>query len=156
MIGFQFYLPRFYYRLAFIVFLGLAVIFWLCSWAWAAFMANHVGGLSRFYWSHGNAAYKAAMTACAVLGAFTWVALIVLTIFFPRFCLRDDTDPTGPNTGPHHGDDAEMATRGPEEMADSSVSGAHPPQQAHPHPADAHSPYLAQQPHAVPTQPRYG
>lgn len=76
MIGFEYFYRVWYYRLAFIVLLVLDIIFWLSSWAWAAFMANHVGGLSRYYWSSGNNEYKSTMTACAVLGAFNWYALL--------------------------------------------------------------------------------
>lgn len=73
MLGFEIYLHNFYYRLAFLVFLVLDVIFWLAAWAWAASWASTFGAYSRYGgFSIGNDAYYGSLTAATVLGAFVW------------------------------------------------------------------------------------
>jgi hypothetical protein len=109
MLAFELFLHRFYYRLAFLVLLGLDCIFYLAAWSWAASWAGRWMSFS----SAGSTIYDqfaGSIVACAVLGAFTWVLLLVLVYFFVRACLAD---PDGLHTYGHR-EEAELGQRKPE------------------------------------------
>lgn len=74
MLASEFFLPQFYFRLAFVVFLTLDCLFWLSAWAWAARLANLVGSLGHLTGSYDSARsrYYGSITAATVLGAFVW------------------------------------------------------------------------------------
>jgi len=94
MLVFEFWYHQFYLRLAYVVLLPLAAIFWLSAWAWAASVASVFRGSygDSFFGSDDLDRYSSSIAACAALGAFTWVAIIVLTIFYIVACLRDNND----------------------------------------------------------------
>lgn len=93
MLVFELWYHQFYLRLAYVVLLPLAAIFWLSAWAWAASVASVFRGSYNSFWGSDDLnRYSSSIAACAALGAFTWVAVIVLTIFFIIACLRDVTD----------------------------------------------------------------
>jgi hypothetical protein len=80
---------QFYVRLAYLVLLPLCAIFWLSAWAWSASVASAFRGYYSGFGDDDWDRYAASIAACAALGAFTWVAIIVLTIFYIMACLRD-------------------------------------------------------------------
>lgn len=110
MLAAEFFAPHMYLRLLFVGALILDAIFWLSAWAWAASWASN-------YYSIYNAAgfglyaelqaWGASMLAGSVLGAFTWVVIIVITVFFVKACMDSPQDssfspraPTDPEMGP--------------------------------------------------------
>ncbi|KAJ4205154.1 hypothetical protein NW767_003944 [Fusarium falciforme] len=110
MLAAEFFAPHMYLRLLFVGALILDAIFWLSAWAWAASWTSS-------YYSIYNAAgfglyaelqaWGASMLAGSVLGAFTWVVIIVITVFFVKACMDSPQDssfspraPTDPEMGP--------------------------------------------------------
>lgn len=70
----EYWLPQFYYRIAFIGALLLAVIFWISAWAWAAAVSSW---LFKYYdgWfgpQAGLDGWGASLAAGAALGAVAW------------------------------------------------------------------------------------
>jgi hypothetical protein len=92
MIAFQYKFQKFYIRLTYVVLLPLCAIFWLSAWAWAASVASAFRGYDSFFRDSALDRFSRSIAACAALGAFTWVAIVVLTIFYIVACLRDDTN----------------------------------------------------------------
>ncbi|KAK0388639.1 hypothetical protein NLU13_4882 [Sarocladium strictum] len=94
MIVFGRWYHQFYIRLTYVVLLPLTAIFWLSAWAWSASVASAFRGAynDALFRSTALGRYGASIAACAALGAFTWVAIIVLTIFYIIACLRDGED----------------------------------------------------------------
>ncbi|KAH7114147.1 hypothetical protein B0J13DRAFT_460365 [Dactylonectria estremocensis] len=102
MLASEFFAPQLYFRLAFICGLILAAIFWLSAWAWAASFASD---LYRMYWYSDSNPWAASMAAGAVLGAFTWVVVLVTLVFFIRACMAS---PQGSSFPARSQNDAEM------------------------------------------------
>ncbi|KAL6354581.1 hypothetical protein LRP88_11924 [Fusarium phalaenopsidis] len=110
MLAAEFFAPHMYLRLLFVGALILDAIFWLSAWAWAASWTSN-------YYSIYNAAgfglyaelkaWGASMLAGSVLGAFTWVVIIVIIVFFVKACMDSPQDssfspraPSDPEMGP--------------------------------------------------------
>jgi hypothetical protein len=74
MIASELFFPRLYYRLAFIVFLVLACIFWLSAWAWAARWAGFLGEYGRYADIYGS------ITAAALFGALVWCVFLFFVL----------------------------------------------------------------------------
>jgi hypothetical protein len=77
MLVFEFWYHQFYLRLAYVVLLPLAAIFWLSAWAWAASVASVFRGSygDSFFGSDDLDRYSSSIAACAALGAFTWYVM---------------------------------------------------------------------------------
>ncbi|KAH7119465.1 hypothetical protein B0J13DRAFT_457779 [Dactylonectria estremocensis] len=105
MLASEFFAPQLYLRLAFICGLILAAIFWLSAWAWAASFASD---LYRIYGVGGyndSNPWAASMAAGAILGAFTWVVILVTLVYFVRACMAS---PQGSSFTAKAQNDAEM------------------------------------------------
>jgi len=143
MIASELFFPRLYYRLAFIVFLGLAIIFWLSAWAWAARWASFYGEYGRYADIYGS------ITAAALFGALVWVALIVVTVFFVRASLADSEGTVSASTSTPVDTELGQSIK-PEVQAQVHAQDpyaqpqAYPPQQA-PYPPQQQQPYPPQQ-----------
>lgn len=92
MIAFERFAPQFYLRLTYVVLLPLSAIFWLSAWAWAASVASVWSGYDSSFWGGELSRYSASIAACAALGAFTWVAVVALTILYVLACFRDSSE----------------------------------------------------------------
>lgn len=72
MLSCEFWLQRYYNRLAFALLLGLDGAFWLAGWAWAASWAGRWLSFGSEGTSSEYDAFAGSITAGAVLGAVTW------------------------------------------------------------------------------------
>ncbi|KAL9942399.1 hypothetical protein D7B24_003414 [Verticillium nonalfalfae] len=90
---------QWYFRLAFVIGYALTIIFLLSAWAWAASIARLFNGdvCDAFgcYSNDGNG-YGSAMAAGAALGAFAWVLLIVLLVFYILASLKEGRGEVAP------------------------------------------------------------
>ncbi|KAH6996581.1 hypothetical protein BKA56DRAFT_666786 [Ilyonectria sp. MPI-CAGE-AT-0026] len=96
MLASEFFAPQLYIRIAFICALILDAIFWLSAWAWAASVASSFYSYYDGYYgsSHTLDAYGGSLAACAALGAFTWVLVIVTIVFFIKACMASPQSQT--------------------------------------------------------------
>ncbi|KAG7152243.1 hypothetical protein HYQ46_011921 [Verticillium longisporum] len=93
------FFSQWYFRLAFVIGYVLTIIFLLSAWAWAASIARLFNGdvCDAFgcYSNDGNG-YGSAMAAGAALGAFAWVLLIVLLVFYILASLKEGRGEVAP------------------------------------------------------------
>ncbi|KAI0553577.1 hypothetical protein F4679DRAFT_529653 [Xylaria curta] len=87
--------PRFYYRIVFIIGQLLSVIFWITAWAWAASWASYTLSFDN-YSSYDKIrgawmTYGKIIAACAGIGAGVWVFCIFAVIMFCSACKRSST-----------------------------------------------------------------
>ncbi len=73
MVATELFVPKFHFRIAYVVLIPLTCIFWLSAWAWAAQWASALGDYN-WYGGRDNwyNKYFGSMAAGAALGAFTW------------------------------------------------------------------------------------
>jgi hypothetical protein len=83
MLACEFWLKRFYSRLAFSLLLGVDGVLWLGGWAWAARWAGRWLGFDHDGASGEYDAFAGSITAGAALGAITWLVSLLPLLSLP-------------------------------------------------------------------------
>ncbi|KAM0277123.1 hypothetical protein ACHAQH_006067 [Verticillium albo-atrum] len=100
------FFSQWYFRIAFIIGYVLTIIFLLSAWAWAASIAGlFLGDVCDGFgcYSSNDNGYGSGMAAGAALGAFAWVLMIVLLVFYILASLKEGRGDVAPAAA-----DAEM------------------------------------------------
>ncbi|KAG9256473.1 uncharacterized protein F5Z01DRAFT_634788 [Emericellopsis atlantica] len=130
---------RFYYRLGFVVLLGINSVFWLDCWVWEARLADQVKKVewlkdwgdrssSRegdgFFWKR----FYVALIASTVMAAVDWLLIITLLAVFVRACLSDALHGEEEDIEMHLRKAADQDTNASSPVRQLEETGSHPEQ----------------------------
>jgi len=120
-----------YIRIVFIIWLAFAFIFWLSTWADAAAGAavlSLCAGIGDSFCTK----YGGSLAAVAAIGAFCWLIVIALLLFYVLACMRDTA--ASNNYQPNNQPNAELYAVKPDGTQQQPQSGYAQPQSGYAQP----------------------